>query len=153
MMPRSRSLMRPGRACSGRTNFENRCVAIVGSQGFKPGAQPAKKIGSNLGPNAAENQVKRCGRLQNKAKRAYKIVFLPLVRDQGVGGSNPLAPTICLREFQTVEPIEAEPIEAEPIEASVDRQSALARLRNGIAAMQFSSEGPLPSREELHERP
>ena len=53
----------------------------------------------------------------------------------------------------TVEPIEAEPIEAEPIEASVDRQSALARLRNGIAAMQFSSDGPLPGREELHERP
>ena len=46
-----------------------------------------------------------------------------------------------------------QPIEAEPIEAGVDRRSALARLRAGIASMQFSSEGPLPGREELHERP
>ena len=41
----------------------------------------------------------------------------------------------------------------QPIEAGVDRQSALARLKAGIASMQFSSDGPLPSREELHERP
>ena len=41
----------------------------------------------------------------------------------------------------------------QPIEAGVDRQSALARLKAGIASMQFSFRGPLPSREELHERP
>ena len=41
----------------------------------------------------------------------------------------------------------------QPIEAGVDRQGALARLKAGIASMQFSSRGPLPSREELHERP
>ena len=31
---------------------------------------------------------------QNKAKRANKIVFLLLIRDQEVDGSNPFAPTI-----------------------------------------------------------
>jgi hypothetical protein len=30
---------------------------------------------------------------QNKAKRANKIVFLLLIRDQEVEGSNPFAPT------------------------------------------------------------
>jgi predicted DNA-binding antitoxin AbrB/MazE fold protein len=33
-----------------------------------------------------------------------------------------------------------------------DRQAAVARLRAGIASMSFFSEGPLPSREELHDR-
>lgn len=34
-----------------------------------------------------------------------------------------------------------------------DRTEALARLTAGIAKMQFFSQGPLPSREELHDRP
>lgn len=35
---------------------------------------------------------------------------------------------------------------------AVDRAAALARLKAGIATMQFFSQGPLPSREELHDR-
>lgn len=38
-------------------------------------------------------------------------------------------------------------------EVSADRGAALARLRAGIARMQFFSTGPLPKREELHDRP
>ena len=33
-----------------------------------------------------------------------------------------------------------------------DRAAGLARLKAGIAKMQFFSQGPLPSREELHDR-
>lgn len=33
-----------------------------------------------------------------------------------------------------------------------DREAAVARLKAGIASMQFFSEGPLPSRDELHDR-
>ena len=33
-----------------------------------------------------------------------------------------------------------------------DRQAAIARLKAGIESMHFFSEGPLPSREELHDR-
>jgi predicted DNA-binding antitoxin AbrB/MazE fold protein len=33
-----------------------------------------------------------------------------------------------------------------------DREAAIARLKAGIANMRFFSEGPLPSREELHDR-
>ncbi len=35
---------------------------------------------------------------------------------------------------------------------AVDRSAALASLKAGIATMQFFSQGPLPSREELHDR-
>jgi predicted DNA-binding antitoxin AbrB/MazE fold protein len=37
-------------------------------------------------------------------------------------------------------------------EPSGDRQAAIARLKTGIASMRFFSDGPLPSREELHDR-
>jgi predicted DNA-binding antitoxin AbrB/MazE fold protein len=33
-----------------------------------------------------------------------------------------------------------------------DREAALARVRAGIARMQFYSKGPLPTRAELHDR-
>jgi predicted DNA-binding antitoxin AbrB/MazE fold protein len=33
-----------------------------------------------------------------------------------------------------------------------DREAALDRLRRGIAGMRFVSNGPLPTREELHDR-
>lgn len=33
-----------------------------------------------------------------------------------------------------------------------DREAAMLRLRAGIAAMNFRLNGPLPSRDELHER-
>ena len=35
---------------------------------------------------------------------------------------------------------------------SRDRQAAIGRLNAGIASMRFFSDGPLPSREELHGR-
>jgi predicted DNA-binding antitoxin AbrB/MazE fold protein len=43
----------------------------------------------------------------------------------------------------------------EPVDAGqdVDRTAALMRLRAGIASMSFSSSGPLPARDELHDRP
>lgn len=43
----------------------------------------------------------------------------------------------------------------EPLEVSCgyDRTAALDRLRAGIASMEFSSSGPLLSRDELHDRP
>jgi hypothetical protein len=53
-----------------------------------------QKVESDLSPFTAEYQPKRTCSTQNKAKRANKIVFLLLVRDQEAGGSNPLAPTI-----------------------------------------------------------
>jgi predicted DNA-binding antitoxin AbrB/MazE fold protein len=37
-------------------------------------------------------------------------------------------------------------------EPDSDREAAIARLKAGIASMRFFSEGPLPSREELHDR-
>ena len=43
----------------------------------------------------------------------------------------------------TVEPID---------EPQGDCEAAIARLKAGIATMRFFSEGPLPSREELHDR-
>lgn len=37
-------------------------------------------------------------------------------------------------------------------EPVMDREATIARLKAGIAGMRFFSEGPLPSREELHDR-
>jgi predicted DNA-binding antitoxin AbrB/MazE fold protein len=37
-------------------------------------------------------------------------------------------------------------------EPDSDREAAIARLKAGIASMRFFSEGPLPSREQLHDR-
>jgi predicted DNA-binding antitoxin AbrB/MazE fold protein len=37
-------------------------------------------------------------------------------------------------------------------EPAGDHEAAVARLKAGIASMRFFSEGPLPSREELHDR-
>jgi predicted DNA-binding antitoxin AbrB/MazE fold protein len=52
-----------------------------------------------------------------------------------------------LREQQRVRII------VEPIEDGLgDRDAAVARLKAGIAGMQFFSNGPLPIREDLHDR-
>lgn len=56
--------------------------------------------------------------------------------------------TLELQEQQRVRVI-VEPLD----ERSEDRASALARLRSGIETMQFFSQGRLPAREELHDRP
>ena len=52
-----------------------------------------------------------------------------------------------LKDEQRVRPT-VETID-EPVK---DRQAAIARLKAGIESMRFFSEGPLPSREELHDR-
>ncbi len=59
-------------------------------------------VESDLSPIAAEYRPIWACLTQNKAKRANKIVFLLLIRDQEVGGSNPLAPTTFLQTNQTV---------------------------------------------------
>lgn len=53
-----------------------------------------------------------------------------------------------LREDQRVRVI-VESLDEQP----EDRAAALARLRAGIAGMQLFSDGRLPSRAELHDRP
>ena len=57
---------------------------FVSIEGFTP------KVESDLSLLTAEYQPKSACSTQNKAKRANKIVFLLLIRDQEVGGSNPL---------------------------------------------------------------
>ena len=52
-----------------------------------------------------------------------------------------------LREDQRVRLI-VETVDDQP----VDRAAAFTRLKAGIAKMQFFSQGPPPSREELHDR-
>ena len=52
-----------------------------------------------------------------------------------------------LREQQRVRVI------VEPIDGGLgDRDTAVARLKVGIASMKFFSKGPLPTREEIHDR-
>ena len=52
-----------------------------------------------------------------------------------------------LREQQRVRVI------VEPLEDGLgDRDAAVARLKAGIAGRQFFSKGPLPTREDLHDR-
>ena len=55
------------------------------------------------------------------------------------------ASELSLRERQRVRLI-VEPID----EVAENRETALTRLKAGIASMQFFSNGPLPTREELH---
>ncbi len=57
----------------------------VPSMGFTP------KVGSDVSPYTAEYQPKSACSTQNKAKRANEIMFLLLIRDQQVVGSNPIA--------------------------------------------------------------
>ena len=52
------------------------------------------KLGSKLGPFAPEYHAKTEDNTQNKPKRHNRLVHRLLVRDQGLGGSNPLSPTI-----------------------------------------------------------
>ena len=54
-----------------------------------------------------------------------------------------------LREQQRVRLI----IEPVDVRQDSDRAAALSRLHAGIASMSFSSSGPLPTRDELHDRP
>ena len=70
-------------------------------------------------------------------------------RTEAVYSDGILKPTraLSLRDQQRVRLL-VEPIDEE----AGDRHAALGRLRARIARMQFFSKGPLPTREELHER-
>ena len=70
-------------------------------------------------------------------------------RTEAVYSDGVLKPTraLSLRDQQRVRLL-VEPID----EGAADRRAALGRLRAGIARMQFFSKGPLPTREELHDR-
>ena len=57
-----------------------------------------------------------------------------------------------LRDNQRVR-LSIEAIDETIDEVNMDREAAVTRLKAGIASMRFFSEGPLPSREELHDRP
>jgi predicted DNA-binding antitoxin AbrB/MazE fold protein len=63
-----------------------------------------------------------------------------------------LKPTeeLALRESQRVRLI-VEPLDQDS--ESEDRSASLLRLLAGIEGMKFFSSGPLPSRDELHDRP
>ena len=54
---------------------------------------------SDLSPFTAKYRAKSTCMTQNKTKQPNKMMFLFLVRDQAVGGSNPLAPTILNRSL------------------------------------------------------
>jgi predicted DNA-binding antitoxin AbrB/MazE fold protein len=56
-----------------------------------------------------------------------------------------------LRDNQRVR-LSIETIDETIDQTDMDREAAVTRLRAGIASMRFFSEGPLPSREELHDR-
>jgi predicted DNA-binding antitoxin AbrB/MazE fold protein len=56
-----------------------------------------------------------------------------------------------LRDNQRVR-LSIETIDETIDETKMDRAAAVTRLKAGIASMGFFSEGPLPSREELHDR-
>lgn len=75
--------------------------------------------------------------------------FIMTQNTEAVYSNGVLKPTreLGLHDQQRVRLI-VEPID----EAPGDRDAALARLRAGIAGMQFFSKGPLPTREELHDR-
>src|ERR1035441_1537163 len=57
------------------------------------GSSSASALGSNLGPFTAENRRTKYKTTQYQPKRDNKLTNQFLVRDQGVGGSNPLSPT------------------------------------------------------------
>jgi predicted DNA-binding antitoxin AbrB/MazE fold protein len=57
---------------------------------------------------------------------------------------------LALQEGQRVRLI-VEPLDENT--ARTDRSAAFARLLAGIERMQFFSRGPLPTRDELHDRP
>jgi hypothetical protein len=52
------------------------------------------KVGSKIESNHAKLQLKRCTTTQHQARKINTLEHPLPFRDQGVGGSNPLAPTI-----------------------------------------------------------
>jgi len=81
----------------------------------------AEKLGSNLGPIGAENRVFGANKTHYRPKRINKLANQLLVRDQGVGGSNPLSPTIYFHILAT----DAEHSKVEPpiLAQGVDRKN------------------------------
>jgi hypothetical protein len=77
-----------------RSSQEQHAKQAVAVNSQSSGAEGLAFFGSNLGPLTAEYHAKSGYSTQNKPKRDNRLVHQLLVRDQGVGGSNPLSPTI-----------------------------------------------------------
>ncbi len=60
------------------------------------------ELGSNLGPISSEQGRKTGCKTQNRPKRTNHIASVSLPWAQGVGGSNPLAPTKHILSFHAV---------------------------------------------------
>ena len=104
-------------------------VAVAARNGFA--GEPHCVLHLNLtGRTLSEETI-----MTKVTEAVYSLGVLKPVEDLG------------LREDQRVRLI----VETVDDEAE-DRAAALARLKAGIAKMQFFSQGPLPSREELHDR-
>ncbi len=58
-----------------------------------------RKLGSNLGPISAEYHAFGSNKTHHRPKRINNLANRLLLRDQGVGGSNPLSPTIKSRDI------------------------------------------------------
>jgi predicted DNA-binding antitoxin AbrB/MazE fold protein len=116
--------------------------ALVHAKGKKRATSRSRTESSGISSDAAV-----CVRGEPIVVFGRDIVMTQIteaVYTQGV-----LKPTgeLSLRERQRVRLI-VEPID----DVTGDREAAVARLRAGIASMQFFSNGRLPTREELHDR-
>jgi len=87
----------PGRDPTSRRSVEQ---AANGSGG--QAENQGIKIWVQFGPIAAKNQRTRGKTTQNQAKRINRLIDRAEFRDQGVGRSNPLSPTIFFQANQRI---------------------------------------------------
>ena len=94
-----------------------------------------------------EEQVQDCASGEHIVKLIWRVTMTQITEAIFSHGVLKPAVDLNLREEQRVRVI------IEPIEDSVgDRDAAVARLKAGIRSMQFFSKGPLPKREDIHDR-
>jgi hypothetical protein len=76
--------------------IQERCLGMVfpSSTSERNRCDTKSKIRSKVGSNHAKYQLKRCTTTQHRTRRINTLEHQLPFRDQGVGGSNPLAPTI-----------------------------------------------------------
>ena len=86
---------------------------------------------------------------QRQTRRTLTVELAMTQKVEAIYTGGVLKPThdLPLRDKQRVR-LTVETID----EPEGDREAAIARLKAGIASMRFFSEGPLPSRAELHDR-